>query len=131
MSKANADQPWIASYFRLVEYLASKNDILLITTSNRYEKHHWDVPKTTQLAHRIEEHLKHRRKRVTLLDAARLRIHTCEGKISGGRGNNCGVPDAKLSDKRKNPTGHHRCWASINNKDDELYKVSRELFRSQ
>ena len=34
-------------------------------------------------------------------------------------------------DRAKNPTGQHRCWASINNKDDQLYKVSRELFRSQ
>ena len=121
----------LASYSRLVERLASKNDVLLLTTSNRYEKHAWDVPKTTQLARRIEEQLKQQRKRVKVLDVARLRIHTCEGNISGGRGNNCGVRDAKLPDKRKNPTGHHRCWASINNKDDELYKVSRELFRSQ
>lgn len=120
-----------ASYSRLVEHLASSNDVLLLTTSNRYEKHVWDVPKTTQLARRIEEQLKQRRKRVTLLDVASLRIHTCEGNISGGRGNNCGMRDAKLPDKRKNPTGHHRCWASINNKDDELYKVSRALFRSK
>lgn len=121
----------LASYSRLVEHLASKNDVLLLTTSNRYEKHVWDVPKTTQLARRIEEQLKQRRKRVKVLDVASLRIHTCEGNISGGRGNSCGVRDAKLPDRRKNPTGHHRCWASINNKDDELYKVSRELFRSQ
>ncbi len=33
--------------------------------------------------------------------------------------------------KRKNPTGQHRCWASLNNKDDQLYKISRELFKSQ
>jgi len=121
----------LASYSRLVEHLASKNDVLLLTTSNRYEKHVWDVPKTTQLARRIEKQLKQRRKRVTVLDVASLRIHTCEGNISGARGNNCGVSAAKLHDKRKNPTGHHRCWASINNEDDELYKVSRELFRSQ
>jgi multimeric flavodoxin WrbA len=121
----------LASYSRLVEHLAAKNDALLLTTSNRYEKHVWDVPKTTQLARRIEKQLKQRRKRVTVLDVASLRIHTCEGNISGGRGNNCGVLDAKLHDKRKNPTGHHRCWASINNEDDELYKVSRELFRSR
>jgi multimeric flavodoxin WrbA len=121
----------LASYSRLVEHLGSKNDVLLLTTSNRYQKHVWDVPKTTQLARRIEEQLKARHKRVKLLDVTRLRIHTCEGNISGGRGNNCGVRDAKLPDKRKNPTGQHRCWASINNADDELYKVSRELFRSQ
>ena len=121
----------LASYARLVEHLASKDDILLLTTSNRFAKHKWDVPKTTQLARRIEEQLQQRGKRVTLLDVASLQIHTCEGNISGGRGNNCGVLGAKLLDKKKNPTGQHRCWASINNKDDELFKVSRELFRSQ
>lgn len=116
---------------RLIRYLESKNDILLVTTSNRYSKHTWDIPKTTQLALRIKSHLKHKGKRVTLLDVAKLKIYICEGNISGGRGNNCGVPEAKLRDRDKNPTGQHRCWASINNKDDQLYKVSRELFKSQ
>jgi hypothetical protein len=116
---------------RLVKYLESKNDILLLTTSNRYREHTWDIPKTTQLALRIKDHLKREKKRVTLLDVAKLKIHTCEGNISGKRGNNCGVREAKLRDRAKNPTGQHRCWASINNKEDELYKVSRELFRSR
>jgi hypothetical protein len=116
---------------RLIRYLEAKNNILLVTTSNRYNKHAWDVPKTTQLALRIKNHLKQERKRVTVLDVAKLKIHTCEGNISGKRGNNCGAPEAKLRDHGKNPTGQHRCWASINNKDDQLYKVSRELFRSQ
>jgi multimeric flavodoxin WrbA len=126
-----AEPQLLASCSRLVEHLASKDDILLLTTSNRYDKHVWDIPKTTQLARRIKKQLKQRRKRVTVLDVAKLRIHACEGNISGARGNNCGMRDAKLRDRRKNPTGHHRCWASINNKDDELYKVSRELFRAQ
>ena len=38
---------------------------------------------------------------------------------------------AKLPDRSKNPTGQHRCWASINNEDDQLYVISRELFRSR
>ncbi len=121
--------PLLAAASRLIEHLARKKDVLLLTTSNRYVKHEWDVPKTTQLARRIAEELEGRT-RVKVLDVASLRIHTCEGNISGGRGNNCGVKDAKLPDKRKNPTGHHRCWASINNADDELYKISRALFRS-
>lgn len=116
---------------RLIKHLEAKNDILLLTTSTRYRAHAWDVPKTTQLALRIRDHLKQASKRVTLLDVANLVIHECEGNISGGRGNNCGLPEAKLRDRRKNPTGEHRCWASINNKDDQLYKVSRALFRSQ
>ena len=121
----------VDSCSRLIRYLEKKNDILLLTTSNRYRKHTWDVPKSTQLALRIRGHLKDKKKRVTLLDVAKLKIHTCEGNISGKRGNNCGVLEAKLRDRSKNPTGQHRCWASINNKDDQLYKVSRELFKSQ
>jgi multimeric flavodoxin WrbA len=116
---------------RLVRYLESKNDILLVTTSNRYRKHTWDTPKTTELALRIRAELGRAGKRVTLLDVTKLKIHTCEGNISGGRGNNCGVRAANLRDRRKNPTGQHRCWASINNEDDELYKVSRELFAAR
>jgi multimeric flavodoxin WrbA len=123
--------PLIASCSRLIRYLKSKNDILLLTTSNRYEEHAWDIPKTTQLALRIKDHLRLDGKRVTLLDVGRLKIHTCEGNISGGRGNHCGALEAKLRNLGKNPTGQHRCWASINNKDDQLYRVSRELFRSQ
>ena len=116
---------------RLIRYLEAKDNILLLTTSNRYGEHTWDVPKTTQLALRIKSKLKRENKRVTLLDVAKLKIHACEGNISGGRGNNCGVPAAKLRDRSKNPTGQHRCWASINNKDDQLFEVSRELFKAQ
>jgi len=121
----------IESCARLIRHLESKDSILLLTTSNRYREHIEDIPKTTQLALRIREHLKEAGKRVTLLDVASLKIYTCEGNISGAHGNTCGVPEAKLLDQGKNPTGQHRCWASINNKDDQLYKVSRELFRSQ
>ena len=123
--------PIAAKCERLIKYLESRDDILLLTTSNRYKKHPWDVPKTTQLALRIAERLKRRRKQVSVLDVADLKIHECEGNISAARGNNCGVAEAKLRDKKKNPTGHHRCWASINNKDDELYKISRDLFKSR
>ena len=125
------NHPLIAPCSRLIRYLKSKNDILLLTTSNRYEEHTWDIPKTTQLALRIKDHLRQGGKRVTLLDVGKLKIHTCEGNISGKRGNHCGALEAKLRDHGKNPTGQHRCWASINNKDDQLYRVSRELFRSQ
>jgi hypothetical protein len=126
-----AHKSLVDSCTRLIRHLEKKNDILLLTTSNRYRKHTWDVPKSTQLALRVRDHLKKRRKRVTLLDVAKLKIHTCEGNISGGKGNNCGVLGAKLPDRAKNPTGQHRCWASINNADDQLYVVTRELFRSR
>ena len=45
-------------------------------------------------------------------------------------GNNCGSKDSVLKDKQKNPSNNHRCWCSINNKDDELWKVSKELLES-
>ena len=121
----------IGACSRLIRHLESKDHILLLATSNRYRAHTWDTPKTTQLALRIKDHLGRQGKSATLFDVARLTIHTCEGNISGKRGNTCGVAEARLRDHAKNPTGEHRCWASINNKDDQLYKVSRALFKSQ
>jgi hypothetical protein len=121
----------VESTSRLIRHLEKRNDILLLTTSTRYRKDTWDVPKTTQLALRVRDHLKLKKRRVTLLDVAQVKIYTCEGNVSGGKGNRCGLLAAKLPDRSKNPTGHHRCWASINNKDDQLYKISRELFRSR
>lgn len=116
---------------RLLRYLEAKDDILLLTTSNRSPGETWDTPKTTALAQCVRARLEDSAKRVTLLDVTKLKIYTCEGNVSGGRGNNCGVPEAKLDDPGKNPTGHHRCWASFNNPDDELHEVSRALFRSR
>ena len=121
----------IESCARLIRHLEAKDSILLLTTSNRYREHIEDIPKTTQLALRIRDHLKQAGKNVALFDIHSLRIHTCEGNISGANGNHCGVPEAKLLDDDKNPTGQHRCWASINNKDDQLYEVTRALFKSQ
>jgi multimeric flavodoxin WrbA len=121
----------VDSCTRLIRHLEKRNDILLLTTSTRYRKHTWDVPKSTQLALRVQDHLTQRRKRVTLLDVPKLKIHTCEGNISASKGNRCGLLEAKLPDRSKNPTGQHRCWASINNADDQLYVITRELFRSR
>ena len=129
--KRGVRQSLVESTSRLIHHLEKRNDILLLTTSTRYRKDTWDVPKTTQLAQRVRDHLKEKKRRVTLLDVPTLKIHTCEGNVSGGKGNRCGLLAAKLRDRSKNPTGHHRCWASINNKDDQLYRISRELFRSR
>lgn len=121
----------VDSCSRLIRYLEKRDDVLLLTTSTRYREHTWDVPKSTQLALRIRDRLREQEKRVKLLDIPKLNIHTCEGNISGKKGNNCGVREARLPDSSRNPTGQHRCWASINNADDELWVVSRELFRSR
>ena len=65
-----------------------------------------------------------------LIDVTDLKILPCEGNVSRKDGNSCGVKDAVLKDKDKNPTGQHRCWVNINEKSDELWKISKELFES-
>jgi multimeric flavodoxin WrbA len=67
---------------------------------------------------------------VTIINIPDLIIHPCEGNVSREDGNKCGIKEALLKDKEKNPSGFHRCWASIHNEDDELWKVSKELFES-
>jgi hypothetical protein len=115
-------------YTKTIEYLNKKNKVLLLTTSNRWSGHKDDVPKSTQLAFKIQELLG--KEKVTLIDTTKLNIFPCEGNVSSKWGNHCGTKDASLKDKEKNPTGDHRCWASINNKNDELWKISKELFES-
>ena len=111
----------------MVEYLKDKKKILFITTSNRWEGDK-ELPKSSQLAWHIESFLLENS--VKVIDASKLKIHYCEGNVSRMEGNNCGVKEAALKDKEKNPTGDLRCWASINNKDDELWKISKELFEA-
>jgi multimeric flavodoxin WrbA len=111
----------------MVEYLKDKEKILFITTSNRWEGDK-ELPKSSQLAWHIESFLLG--KKVKIIDASKLKIHYCEGNVSRTEGNNCGVKESVLKDKEKNPSGDHRCWASINNKDDELWKISKELLEA-
>src|SRR3989344_7104875 len=109
-----------------LKYLKTKKRILFLTTSNRWigEK---DVPKSTQLALKMKKILG---QKVRIINVPELKIYMCEGNISIAKGSNCGVNSALLKDKFKNPTGFHKCWASINNKNDELWKISKELFKS-
>jgi multimeric flavodoxin WrbA len=108
---------------RLVERLRGRR-ALLVTTSNRFAEHD-EKPKSTLLAEEVAAEVGG-----TLVDAAALNIAICEGNVSGLEGNGCGGRDAVLKDRKKNPTGFHRCWASINNPDDELWKVSKPLLDS-
>ena len=64
------------------------------------------------------------------MDVTKLKIYPCEGNVSRMEGNVCGIEAALLEDPEKNPSGYHRCWASLHNPDDELWKVSKELFES-
>ena len=110
----------------VIEHLKTKNKVLFLTTSNRWEGDK-EKPKSTLLAEFIQSQVGDK---VELIDVSKLNIYCCEGNVSRKDGNNCGVKDAELKDKEKNPTGNHRCWASINNKDDELWKVSKPLFEA-
>jgi multimeric flavodoxin WrbA len=110
-----------------IKFLSKKKRVLLLTTSNRYQipDEPIDVPKSTQLAEIIQKSLGNK---ATLMDVSKLKIYHCEGNVSRKDGNSCGVKDALLKDKQKDPSGYHRCWASINNSDDELWKITKELF---
>jgi multimeric flavodoxin WrbA len=110
----------------LINYLKDKEKVLLLTTSNRWEGDK-EQPKSTQLAEFVKKEVGNN---AEVIDVSKLTIHCCEGNVSRMDGNNCGVKDAALKDKEKNPSGNHRCWASINNKDDELWKVSKPLFEA-
>lgn len=85
------------------------------------------MPKSTMMAHAMARLAG---PHVTVLDITKLKIYPCEGNVSTERGNTCGLKKAALQDPEKNPSGQHRCWASFNNADDELWKVSRELLAS-
>ena len=116
---------------KAVKYLNTKGKVLLITTSNRVKessKDGQDRPKSTRIAEVIQRSLGAHR--CTLVDVSKLKIYNCEGNVSSKDGNNCGVRDAKLKDKEKNPSGDLRCWASYNNEDDELWKVVTPLLES-
>ena len=112
---------------KTLDYLSNKDKILFITTSNRW-KGDDEIPKSSRLALWLKEELGDK---VTILDATKLKIYNCEGNVSTNEGDKCGLKDSVLKDKDKNPSGYHRCWASLNSKDDELWKISKELFDSE
>jgi len=109
---------------RIIEAVKGKR-VLLLTTSNRWEGQN-EIPKSTELARMIEEKVPNAK----LIDVSKLTIYPCEGNVSTRKGNQCGLSEAALQDSVKNPSGHHRCWASLNHEDDELWKVSKELLEA-
>jgi hypothetical protein len=111
---------------KTISFLKNKKKVLLLTTSNRWSGLK-EKPKSNLLAEKIHKSLG---KKSILIDVSKLKIYVCEGNVSGKTGNSCGSRGAVLKDKTKNPSGCHRCWASINNKDDELWKISKEIFES-
>lgn len=102
---------------RIIDRLAGFNRVLLLTCSNRYGPIlRTQDPKSTILAKVIASKLDN----VTILNVPDLNIYPCEGNVSREDGNRCGIKAALLKDDEKNPTGYHRCWASVHNPDDEL-----------
>jgi len=112
-----------------IDILSKKNKVLLLSCSNRFnwDEDNIDVPKSKILASYINEELKDNS---VLIDITELKIFPCEGNVSRKDGNSCGIMKSLLKDDKKNPSGYHRCWASLNNKTDELWKISKELFES-
>ena len=111
---------------KTIEKLKGKEKILFLLTSNRWEGHN-EIPKSSALAYKMQEELG--KNAVTIIDVSKLKIYECEGNVSSKEGNNCGVKESLLKNG-KDKTGELRCWASFNNKDDELYKVVNELLTS-
>jgi multimeric flavodoxin WrbA len=125
------NDPSYKNLVKTVKFLENKKKVLFITTSNRGEwamKEMKEEPKSTKLAKAVQSYLG--KSKCTLFETIKLQIHHCEGNVSHFEGNSCGVKKASLKDKDKNPTGNHRCWRSINNPDDELWKITKELFES-
>ena len=112
-----------------LDVLKKKEKVLLLSCSNRYnwDEENIDTPKSKILAVYLKEELGDNAK---FIDVPELKIYPCEGNVSRQDGNSCGIKKALLKDDNKNPSGYHRCWASLNNKDDELWKISKELFES-
>lgn len=121
-----ADKKSMSNLENTIEFLDNKKKILLLTTSNRWDGDK-ETPKSSLLAKAIKKSLGDK---VTILDIPKLKIYPCEGNVSTKDGDKCGLKEALLKSKTKNPSGYHRCWASLNNKDDELWRVSKELFES-
>ena len=125
------NDPHYEKLIETIKFLEKKDNILFLTTSNRggwASKELKEEPKSTRLAKAIQSYLG--KNKVTLIEIPELKIYTCEANVSHMKGNECGLKKASLDDKDKNPTGHHRCWRNINNPDDELWKVTKVLFKS-
>ena len=110
---------------KLYNYLKKNDDkkILFLTTSNRWEGEK-ELPKSSIIA----EELKKKLKNTEIINVSKLKIFPCEGNVSAHEGNKCGVKEAML--KSNNPDKFIRCWASINNKTDEMHKVANAIYNA-
>lgn len=112
----------------VVEQLDGKR-VVFVTTSTRWSGSK-EKPKSTQLAEKLAEKIY---PTPQIINAASLVIFPCEGNVSTSPendGNHCGTHGSVLKDREKNPGGFLRCWASVNNPSDELWKISKALYES-
>jgi multimeric flavodoxin WrbA len=109
---------------RLYNYLKKQEGkkILFLTTSNRWEGEK-ELPKSSIIADELRKKLNN----CDIINVSKLKIFPCEGNVSNHKGNGCGVKDALLKGT-KNPNKFIRCWASINNPTDEMYKVANAIY---
>ena len=111
---------------KLYKYLKNTDKkILFLTTSNRWSGQE-ELPKSTIIARELSQKLKS----VEIINVSKLKIFPCEGNVSTHSGNACGLKDALLKDNKKNPHKIIRCWASINNPSDEMWKVANAIYEA-
>ncbi len=114
---------------RLYNYIkkekSKKKKVLFLTTSNRWSGDK-ELPKSSIIADEIAKKFGD----IEIINVSKLKIFPCEGNVSTKRGNTCGLKEAMLKDKEKNPHNIIRCWASLNNKSDEMYKVANAIYDS-
>lgn len=124
--------PEVINIYPFLNALSTMKKVLFVTTSNRspYVEKQGEVAKSSQLARHFQELLEQRGVEVQMIDAAKLNIHNCLGCVSELHGNQCGAKASKVKDKKKNPTGNLRCWASHDFEDDELWKIVTPLYES-
>lgn len=121
------DEHWL-KLRHAMEFMNGKK-VVFITTSTRWSGSK-ETPKSTQLAEKFAENLY---PTPQIINAANLIIFPCEGNVSTSPengGNHCGIPKAIMNDEEKNPGQFLRCWASLNNPSDELWKISKAIYES-
>jgi len=125
--------PEIEDASNFLEALSVCRKVTFVTTSTRseYVEEKGESPKSSQLAKSLAENLMDRGVDVEIIDGAKLNIHHCLGCVSELHGNHCGVKEANVKDKEKNPNGLLRCWASHDYEDDELWKISKSIYESE
>lgn len=116
--------------YKRILFLTCSTRALLHSRPDTADRSTAELPKSTYFAYQVKQVLEKfdPSKQIELIEVPHLKIYPCEGNVSSLKSKGCGVPEALLKDKEKNPSGLHRCWASVNHDDDELWKITKALF---